>query len=143
MRLAFRYEPLETDRPEHDYIAAARILNTWIGENHDLRVGLWEIGIFGYLFEGKVLDSHGLVSPEIHDLLTHGDLRPDGHWANYPPAEVFMELRPELVALPEFYRQLLPENFDSVYTEIPVSELDMIFFVRSDLHGSMADRLPS
>jgi hypothetical protein len=133
--LAFRFAPIGPGRPEPDYIAGANLLNQWIGNWTEMRVGLWEIGVFGSTFRGKVLDSCGLVSPEILTYLQENQGTGAASRQNVPSPELFLALRPELLALPPFYATLLPDEFGETYRAVPAPDLNLLLFVREDVRG--------
>ncbi len=129
--LKFRFMGVQPGDREPDYIRIARTMNSWIVENQ--RVGCLEIGIFGYCFKGKVLDSFGLVSPEVLKTLQPEAQEALDEPCRKHPLSVFMTLRPEFIMSARLWLRDTPPSFRAIYDEIPTPGWSLRLFVRKDV----------
>ena len=132
--LAFRFEPPPPTERESRYADVAELMNVWIGPRTHWRVGLVEIGIFGYHFNGAVLDTFGLASPEA--LLaarpeTAAGLDPDCRHLH--PINVLVALRPEFVLSHQRWIPITPPCFLSLYRELRLPSIGLRLFVRRNV----------
>ena len=131
--LAFRYRGAGPDSREVLYVEAARAMNPRIGGYRDLTVGCIEIGIFGYYFEGKILDSFGLVSPEALDALDPEIAANLDQASREHPWNVFMVLKPEYVLAAPIWIPDPPPAFLEAYREVFDDGTRLQLFARRDI----------
>ena len=137
--LAFRFRDPEPGSREVQYRRAAETLNAWIDGDETQTVGCTEIGIFGYYFEGRILDAFGLVSPQALEVM-----RPEVEAALDEafrpfPLNVFMRSRPEYILTASMFLPAMPEEFFSVYEEIHRADIALRIFVRKDIFETLGD----
>lgn len=131
--LAFRLRPLTPGQYEPRYIRAAEILNPIIGGDDKVRVGCAEIGVFGYFYDGRILDTYGLVSPEVADGLRR-EPPPDFDPARHGHiVQICLALKPEFILSGRRFLNEVPPSFEALYQETPLPALELRFFIRRDL----------
>jgi hypothetical protein len=137
--LAFRHRGFDATTREARYLRAAGALNARIDGDRHVRVGCTEIGIFGYYFEGIILDVYGLVSPEALAVEAAGarDGLPED--SRHFPIDVLMLERPEMVMTDEKYLPRRSASFDALYRKADEAGLDLSIFVRNDRKDLMLD----
>ena len=141
-KLSFRFDGGRTNSREPLYVKAAREMNSWIGDNTRARVGCSEVGVFGYHFRGHVLDSFGLVSPEV--------VSPDGLAAARAlgfrhPVDIYVVQKPEFIMTDSQWLPERPAAFRALYDQIMVPDIRLLFFARKDVPvpASAGPRKPS
>lgn len=112
------------------YISAAAVMNEWIGADESVRVGCPEIGIFGYYFNGRILDCYGLVSPEVLSVMKG---RSAAVVMSGFPSNIFVMQEPEYIMSASIWPIPLTETFNYRYREIEGVAHAIRVFVRRDI----------
>lgn len=135
--LVFRFYEYGIQRREPEYIKCAVLLNEWNGPGNERSVGLIEIGVLGYYYEGHVLDSYGLTSPEVLNVL-HPDvekLLPAD--AREHPYNTLMYAKPEYIVMSAVWYWDHPESFTNAYQPYQAPGTRMNIFIRKDIASSI------
>jgi hypothetical protein len=114
------------------YLKAAALINRWIGGDRTVEVGCTEIGIFGYYFKGRILDTYGLVSPEALRVENPQDAQRLPNDSREFPVNVLMLERPEVVMMAQGFALQRSKSFADVYEAVPDPGVDLQIYVRRD-----------
>ncbi|MCE5230421.1 hypothetical protein LLG95_12620 [bacterium] len=135
-QLAFRFNSIRSDAREPEYEQIAKIVNGWIGERKETRIGCTEIGVFGYYYRGRVLDVYGLISPEAMDVLKPETLAKLPPGCRIFPYAALMTFKPEMFLTWPKFAPPAPPQFNELYQRLNM-EFDVHLFVRRDLVGRL------
>lgn len=127
---SFRLRPKHPLERELLYVNAATLMNSWIDGDASIRTGCVEIGVFGYYYRGRIMDSYGLVSPEAVRVLE--GVTPEEAHKRFP-VNVFMQERPEYIMSSNMWILPALPGFAEAYTELNWPVEGTRIFVRSDL----------
>jgi hypothetical protein len=118
----YRLKPSYKYDREMQYIKLAEDMRRTVPKG--TTVCCFEIGIFGYYFEGPVLDAFGLVSPEALDVLNPEVQRTMPKSCQDFPFNVFMRFKPPYVMMALCFIPEVPRGFLDYYEPVTLPDQD-------------------
>jgi hypothetical protein len=136
--MMFRFLPFTSGNREVQYRVIAETMNDWLAPDRDYQVGVVEVGIFGFYFEGKILDTFGLVSPEALDVIKPEIAETIDPSCREHPLNVYVALQPDFIVTDDGWLPGTPPAFTSIYEELKIPGITIRVFVRRDLLPELA-----